>query len=253
MTLYLIGLGLSDPKDITLKGLEIIQRSDRVYLENYSSLLQCTTEDLEKLYGKKIIPAPRDLAESGVNLIVEEARKNEVSFLVVGDPFSATTHIEWIKEARLQKVPFQVVPNASILTAVGITGLQLYKFGRTASLPFPEDIPDIETPYQILRENLLLGLHTLFLLDLKPEQRKFLNIPQALELLEKIEKKKQEGLIQSNLQVVGCARLGSPDFVVKSGTLEKIKRTVFGPPPYCLIIPGKLHFLEEEMMEMWKI
>ena len=35
MTLYIIGLGLGDEKDITVKGLEIIKRADKVYLEEY--------------------------------------------------------------------------------------------------------------------------------------------------------------------------------------------------------------------------
>ena len=38
--LYLIGLGLGDEKDITVKGLEIIkQKCEKVYLENYTSIL----------------------------------------------------------------------------------------------------------------------------------------------------------------------------------------------------------------------
>jgi diphthine methyl ester synthase len=36
---YIIGLGLGDPKDITVKGLEAIKQCDRVYLENYTSIL----------------------------------------------------------------------------------------------------------------------------------------------------------------------------------------------------------------------
>jgi diphthine methyl ester synthase len=36
---YIIGLGLGDPKDITVKGLEAIKKCDRVYLENYTSIL----------------------------------------------------------------------------------------------------------------------------------------------------------------------------------------------------------------------
>jgi diphthine synthase len=39
--LYLIGLGLGDPSDLTLKGLEIIKKCERVYLESYTSLLCC--------------------------------------------------------------------------------------------------------------------------------------------------------------------------------------------------------------------
>ena len=37
--LYLIGLGLSDETDITVKGLEIVRRAARVYLEAYTSIL----------------------------------------------------------------------------------------------------------------------------------------------------------------------------------------------------------------------
>lgn len=37
--LYLIGLGLADETDITVKGLEIVKRADRVYLEAYTSIL----------------------------------------------------------------------------------------------------------------------------------------------------------------------------------------------------------------------
>lgn len=37
--LYLIGLGLSDETDITVKGLEIVRKASRVYLEAYTSIL----------------------------------------------------------------------------------------------------------------------------------------------------------------------------------------------------------------------
>lgn len=39
MVLLLVGIGLFDEKDITLRGLEDIKRADRVYLENYTSIL----------------------------------------------------------------------------------------------------------------------------------------------------------------------------------------------------------------------
>jgi diphthine synthase len=37
--LYLVGLGLSDETDITVKGLEIVKKVSRVYLEAYTSIL----------------------------------------------------------------------------------------------------------------------------------------------------------------------------------------------------------------------
>jgi len=252
MTLYLIGLGLSDQRDISVKGLEAVRRCDKVYLENYTSLLQCTVYDLEKFYGKKIILADREMTEQGEDHILEEARKKEVAFLVVGDPFSATTHIELFKQALTKKISVEIINNASVLTAVGITGLQLYKFGKTTSIPFIEDHPHLETPYQVLKENHGFGLHTLFLLDLKPKENKFLSIKKALETLEQIEEHKKEELITKNTKVIGCARLGSDNYVIKYGTLEEIKQKDFGLPPYCLIIPGQVHFMEEEMLHLWK-
>lgn len=43
---YVIGLGLGDAKDVTVKGLEIIKKCDRVYLESYTSILTVQQEAL---------------------------------------------------------------------------------------------------------------------------------------------------------------------------------------------------------------
>lgn len=51
--LYLIGLGLGDPKDVTVKGLEIIRKAKRIYLESYTSLLSVGKEKL--VYKRTII------------------------------------------------------------------------------------------------------------------------------------------------------------------------------------------------------
>lgn len=252
MTLYLIGLGLGNEKDITVKGLEIIKSCDLIYLESYTSLLCCTKEELEQFYGKKIILANRDMAEQGEDHILEQAKTKNVAFLIIGDPFSATTHIEFIKTAFYHGVKVEVIHNASILTAIGETGLQLYKFGPTTSIPFLEDVPHLEAPYNIIRQNYLLGQHTLILLDLKPDQHKFMTINQAIDILEHIENNKKEKLIKPSLLIIVCARLGQKDALIKAGPLDHLKKIDFGQPPYCLIIPGKLHFMEQEMLELWK-
>ncbi len=253
MTLYLIGLGLADEKDISVKGLEIVKKADTIYLEQYTSLLQCTVADLEQFYGKKITLADRAASEQGAEKIVAEAKHKEVAFLIVGDPFSATTHIELLRLAKEKKVPVQVIHNASVLNAIGITGLQLYKFGRVVSLPFPEDVPHLETPYQLLQQNLYLEMHTLFLLDLQPKEGKFMNIKEGLEILEKIEAQKKEHLIKEDMLVVGCARLGSNDELIRAGKYQEIKKTNFGKPPFCFIIPGKMHFMEQEVLQLWRM
>ena len=49
--LYLIGLGLGDVKDITVKGLEIVKKAHKIYLEAYTSILM---ENKEKLVQRFI-------------------------------------------------------------------------------------------------------------------------------------------------------------------------------------------------------
>ena len=249
MTLYLIGLGLADKKDISVKGLEITKRCEKIYLENYTSLFQSTKKELEEFYEKKIILAPRELMEEGADHIVEEAKNKDVAVLIIGDPFSATTHIELIKNAFYRGVKIEIINNASILTAVGITGLQLYKFGKTTSIPF--DNPNLETPYEVIKNNKKLGLHTLLLLDLKPEQNRFMSIKEAIGIMESIEKKKRENVVLPETLAVGCARLGSDDCLIKAGKVRDLKEFNFGKPPHCLIIPGELHFTEKEILGLW--
>lgn len=44
--LYLVGLGLADETDITVKGLAVVRHAARVYLEAYTSILLVTQERL---------------------------------------------------------------------------------------------------------------------------------------------------------------------------------------------------------------
>ena len=66
--LFLIGLGLGDIKDITVKGLEIVKKCDKVYLEHYTSILTVGQSELEKFYEREIILADR-WVYSLINLI----------------------------------------------------------------------------------------------------------------------------------------------------------------------------------------
>lgn len=44
--LYLVGLGLADETDITVRGLEVVKKAERVYLEAYTSILLVEKEKL---------------------------------------------------------------------------------------------------------------------------------------------------------------------------------------------------------------
>jgi diphthine synthase len=86
MVLYIIGLGLHDEKDVTVRGLELIKSSDKVFLESYTSVLSIGKERLERFYGRDdIIIADRDFVECHAEEIYLPAKYGIVSFLVVGD------------------------------------------------------------------------------------------------------------------------------------------------------------------------
>ncbi|MCK4589644.1 MAG: diphthine synthase [Nanoarchaeota archaeon] len=249
MTLYLIGLGLNDEKDITVKGLEAIKKCKYLYLEYYTSILQIKPEKLEKFYKKKITLAGRELIEKRADEILNKSKKFDTALLIIGDPMSATTHIDLFLRAKEKNIKTEVIHNASILTAVGITGLQLYKFGKTTSIPFAENYWALETPYNVLKQNQKQKLHTLFLLDLNPLENKFMSINDAIDILLKIESKKKNKIFSKKTKVIGCARLGSKKPLIVYDEAQKLMKKDFGKPPYCLIVPGQLHFMEEEALK----
>lgn len=51
MVLHLIGLGLGDEKDITVKGLERVRRCKYVFLEAYTSILGVDRRKLVLFFG----------------------------------------------------------------------------------------------------------------------------------------------------------------------------------------------------------
>ena len=249
MTLYFIGLGLNNEKDITVAGLEAVKKCDGVYLESYTSVLNCAKGDLEKFYGKKIISARRNLVEGDDNEIIENAKTKNVAFLVIGDPMAATTHIDLYLRAKKEEIKCEVIHNASIISAVGVTGLQLYKFGKVTSTPLENE--NVETPYDVLKDNLKSGLHTLFLLDLNPDEEKYMSVTDAIRYLLKIELKRNERVFSERTLCVGCARIGSKDQVIKAGSAGALLKHDFGKPVHCLIVPGKMHFMEEETLKLY--
>ncbi|MDO8642840.1 MAG: diphthine synthase [Candidatus Woesearchaeota archaeon] len=253
MALYLIGLGLGTEKDITLHGLEAVKKCSKLYIETYTSQLGCSKEVLEQFYGKPLISADRTLVESHAEeTILKDAEQEDVAFLVVGDVFGATTHTDLMLRAKEKNIPVTVINNVSIINAVANTGLELYKFGKTTSIVFPEKNHQPESFYDVIAQNKSIGAHTLCLLDIKMEQgsERFMTINDALNILLDIEKKRKQDIVTEKTFVVGCARMGHEDAVIKYGSVEELMKHNFGKPLHCLIIPGPLHFKEEEMLKV---
>ncbi len=250
MTLFMIGIGLWDEKDITVKGLEAVKKCKHVFLESYTSKLGVSTAVLEKFYGKKIILADRELVERQAEKIIAPAKNEDVAFLVIGDVFGATTHTDIFLRAKKEGVNIIAIHNASVMNAVGIVGLELYKYGKATSIPF--DNANVETPYNVLKENVKAGMHTLVLLDIWAHEDKYMTVNQGIEFLLGVEKRRKEKAFTEDTLCVGVARLGSEKPCIKTGRAGELLKEDFGAPLHCIIVPGKLHFVEEEALKEWK-
>ncbi len=232
--LYIIGLGLN-VDGISKYGLEIVKRCKRVYLENYTVDFPYSKEELAHILDKKLISADREKVESLE--LVDEAKKMDIAFLVYGSPLTATTHISLIEEAKRLGVRYKVIYNASIIDAVAETGLQLYKFGKIASMPKWNKEKNF-TPdsfIEIIKDNQKINAHTLLLADIG------LDFNEALEQLIKA----GEGKIKIN-KIVVCSRLGASKSRIFYDSINNFKENI--EKPYCIVIPSKLHFMENEVL-----
>jgi diphthine synthase len=271
MVLYMIGLGLGDEDDITVKGLKIVQSCSHVFLEAYTSVLGVDKARLEEVYGKSITIADRDMVEQHAeDLMLDPAVEGKVALLVVGDPVCATTHTDLVLRARQRGIPVQVIHNASIMGAAGACGLQLYTFGQTVSLPFFEVSWRPTSFYPKIRYNRRGGLHTLCLLDIKVKEPdfdammqgktrylppRFMTIAQAAaQLLEAEEEVHKEGVYDGTKTLcVGLARMGQESQRIVAGTLMELQAVDFGGPLHSLIICGELHELELEVLQEYLV
>ena len=120
----------------------------------------------------------------------------------------------------------------------------MYKFGRTISIPLENK--NVISPVRFLRENLKAGLHTLILLDMIPSENKFLSISEACDYLIR-------NRISEKTLAVGCTAIGTDTAEIKAGILGLLRDWKFSNFPQCIAIPGKLHFIEEEMLRYYML
>jgi diphthine synthase len=185
----------------------------------------------------------REEVESGVVLLREAATKR-VGFLVPGDPMMATTHVDLRMRAETAGIRTRIVHGPSIMTAaIGLTGLQAYKFGRTTTVPIPEAGFRPTSPVDVIAANRAMGLHTLVLLDLKEDGR-FLTAYEAIRYLLEVGGER----FPPRILVCAIGGAGSPSPVVKADQAQRLASSNLGPPLHCLIVPGTLHFAEREAL-----
>jgi len=242
--LNIVGLGLQGLSSITIGGAEAIRSSDEVYLDSYTSVLQQDAlKEISEYFDRKIIPVERDFIE-GPSPILDMCRTRNISLLVVGDGMSATTHKILEQNCASSGVTVRVFENASILNVIPWRlGLYTYKMGPPVSLPFLSDSFFPTSVFSKIIRNHSNGMHTIVLLDLKSGQT--IDILQALEWLQEMEKRAGGDSILSKEEICVVSRVRQPGEKIIYGSIEKLKTVHFGSPA-SIVIPSNPDTFEKE-------
>lgn len=252
--LWFVGLGLGDERGLSRHALDVLRSCGELFAEEYTAVAPAGTLDrLAKELGRPVRLLDRPLLESEAPILEALARESRVALLVVGDPFAATTHVALRLAAERAGHAWRYLPNASILTAAaGFLGLMVYRFGRTVSLPFPAPGFAPRSPLDQIAGNRERGLHTLVLLDLRPEAGRFLLASEALAQLR--ERDPEGKVLPDTAGVAVAARVGRADAAGWFGEFARLRTVDFGPPMQVLVVlASELHFEEREALERFRV
>ncbi len=243
--LYLVGAGLV-PAHISKAGIEAVRRADRAVLDTYTvPVSESDIKMLEELVGRNLERAQRSDLEEGATELVEEAKEKDVAVVTWGDPLAATTHVVLTVIADERDVPWKYIPGISIITYVpSRLGLEHYKFGWTVTIP--HEWKRSPSFYERILENRKRNMHTLVLLDVGNEP---MTIPEGVEALKYWAER--EGKNWDYL--VGIARAAHDDEKIVFGKPEDLCSTEWPEPPHSIVVPGKLHPVENDAIRRFSL
>ncbi len=248
MTLYFVGLGLSSGH-LTLEAIDAINEADKIIIDTYTSIVYGFTPELIASINPRaelVLARRKDLEGRSIKDIVDEAKRKNIVILVPGDPFIATTHDAIRIEALERGVTVKTIHGVSIYSvAASSTGLQIYRFGKTVTLVYPEAFKPYST-IKTIYENLARNLHTLVLLDLRLEENKAMRIAEAVDILLELDDK---GIL-SKIIAVGLSRAGTAEQVIHADLLSGLKKYDYPGPPECIIIVATPHPVELDALKL---
>lgn len=245
--LALIGIGL-DTKDISLRALEAIKNSDTVLCDRYTSVISNDALSFIKEHtGKEISQISRSDLEENVGKTIGDAATKNVSILVIGDPLVATTHHIIMQEARKLKIQTKVFHSSSVFSAaIGESGLDIYKFGPTTTIPFWSQNYHPTSFIDVISRNMENGQHTLVLLDIDQKTGEPMAIEEAHKILTAAISPQYR--VNEDTKILILGDLGRESQSIISTTISKLKGTAssFKGKTLCIIVPAKTNFAEEE-------
>jgi diphthine synthase len=243
--LCFIGLGLG-AKGITLEGVSELKSADMIYFEYYTTpheprLLGAVQEAA----GKPLAVVDREFVEDGTAILADAQEKN-VALAVVGDPMIATTHSELRVRAIRKGIETRVVHAATIASAAAsASGLHSYKFSRTVTVT-KEAVNRLTQAYHVLHQNLLVGAHTLLLLEYDTASGEGVTPGEAMGGLLLAEGNFKRGVVSEKTFALVLSRVGREDGSLAAGAFSELSAKEYGEAPHSVVIPGTLHFTEAE-------
>ena len=123
------------------------------------------------------------------------------------------------------------------MTSIAQTGLQLYKFGKTSSMPTWTDSWKPDSFMDYIKENQSIGAHSLLLIDIGLD-------------LEKAKEQLKTASENHNIQpdkIILASNIGTKNQKLVYNTADNLPNEI--PKPFCIIIPGKLQEMEQEFLE----
>lgn len=263
--LHIIGIGISEFDSLPIGSVEVLKNSDFVFLERFTGFI---SDDFMMKIHNILNNSKESQLNSGIDIkfvkrwfiedgreILEKASSNNVSILAYGDPLVATTYNELMVRAKKLSIDVKVIHSSSgLISLIGETGLQPYKFGKMVTLM--NDPMSSITVYNTIYDNLSLGLHTLILTEYNNDDGIdnftsssnpfYLSPKKVFDLLLEREAEIKLANLSPKTFAIVASKIGGDNSQILSGNIDTLSRLEYEGGPNSVIIPGNLHFIEED-------
>ncbi len=255
--LRFIGLGLSID-NIPIGNLKKLFECQKIFIDSYTSVWFPSIDVLIDILvnsGRSVVIARRnDLEGDAIQRILFESRDYDICIATPGDPFIATTHSAILSEALRMGITVEISPSSSIINVgISMSCLQIYRFGKIVTVVRPKNGIVYEYPFDVLKLNRELNLHTLMLLEIDIENNYYMTPREAIEILLDIQRIRGEEVLNKDDKIIIIEALMSDNGRVYIESIENILRknpNEYKSYPYTIIIPAKtLHPIERECLE----
>jgi diphthine synthase len=251
--LLLVGLGLGT-KDLSVRALEEIRKPGVLFLETYTAFI---TKDylsfIKKEAGRDIEVIGRPDLEDRVKGMVSRAKRQRVVILVIGDPLIATTHSIILNEAKRQKVKCEVLHSTSVFSvAIGESGLDVYRFGPTITIPFWFKNYKPTSFLKALEKNIKNNQHSLLLLDIDQKNRRPMSIGEAVNILDSAELVEKTGIFSDKFRMMILADLGRKTQLIRCVGIDEVSKKLEDEVEgkvLSIVVPTNPTFAEKESMD----